>query len=252
MKVRGGVRTHGSAVVTRTSGLLVSLRLRLVSVHAPIFIARVVPGVVAELGVRVPVAETRETRRIVENPVVGLAQDELLQLGEFAVAGAVTQPVGVQLNERVPLLVGRAVALQPHRGSVQSGGHHLALFSPRTRRLLFSRRGGNRQHARPRASRLRWACETNEVELNSVDLTDRARRVGVDTRGSVYDPWSARWSRDVRVPSFFHHKTGVNDPLKLEKRTRKSYAFIVREQEPRYEKSCPDTLSNIEININAF
>ena len=52
--------------------------------------------------------------------------------------------------------------------------------------------------------------------------------------------------------SFFHHKTGVNDPLKLEKRTRKSYAFIDREQEPRYEKSCPDTLSNIEININHF
>ena len=208
MKVRGGVRTHGSAVVTRTSGLLVSLRLRLVSVHAPIFIARVVPGVVAELGVRVPVAETRETRRIVENPVVGLAQDELLQLGEFAVAGAVTQPVGVQLNERVPLLVGRAVALRPHRGSVESGGHHLALFSPRTRRLLFSRRGGNRQHARPRASRLRWACETNEVELNSVDLTDRARRVGVDTRGSGYDPWPARWSRDVRVPAFSTTKRG--------------------------------------------
>ena len=40
--------------------------------------------------------------------------------------------------------------------------------------------------------------------------------------------------------------------MKLEKRTRKTYAFIVREQEPRYEKSCPDTLSNIEININAF
>jgi hypothetical protein len=40
--------------------------------------------------------------------------------------------------------------------------------------------------------------------------------------------------------------------LKLEKRTRKTYAFIDREQEPRYEKSCPDTLSNIEININAF
>ena len=52
--------------------------------------------------------------------------------------------------------------------------------------------------------------------------------------------------------SFFHHKTGVNDPLKLEKRTRKSYAFIDREQEPRYEKSCPDTLSNIKININLF
>lgn len=40
--------------------------------------------------------------------------------------------------------------------------------------------------------------------------------------------------------------------MKLEKRTRKTYAFIDREQEPRYEKSCPDTLSNIEININAF
>ena len=52
--------------------------------------------------------------------------------------------------------------------------------------------------------------------------------------------------------SFFHHKTGVNDPLKLEKRTRKMYAFIDREQEPRYEKSCPDTLSNIKININLF
>ena len=40
--------------------------------------------------------------------------------------------------------------------------------------------------------------------------------------------------------------------MKLQKRTRKSYAFIDREQEPRYEKSCPDTLSNIEINIIAF
>lgn len=30
------------------------------------------------------------------------------------------------------------------------------------------------------------------------------------------------------------------------------YAFIDREQEPRYEKSCPDTLSHIEININLF
>ena len=162
MEVRGWVRTDGSAVVAGTAGLLVNLRLRLVST-----IARVVLRIVAERGVRVPVAAVKPgERRIVVTPVVGLAEDELLELGEFAVAGAVTQPVGVKLNERVPLLVGGAVALGSHRRGVQSGGHHLALFSPplREREKQKKPRPENRQRRRPRPPRLCWACETNEVE----------------------------------------------------------------------------------------
>ena len=164
MEVRGGVRTDGSAVVAGTAGLLVNRRHRLVST---VIIARVVLRIVAERGVRVPVAAVKPGERpIVETPLVGLAEDELLELGEFAVAGAVTQPVGVELNERVPLLVGGAVALGSHRRGVQSGGHHLALFSPplREREKTKKPRPENRQRRRPRPPRLCWACETNALE----------------------------------------------------------------------------------------